>query len=540
MNKNLRWKVIAILTVFIIFFGLGVYPILAQRFSLPIPGWLAAKQLTLGLDLKGGVHLVLRVHTDDALRITTTTTSEQLREALRNANVTVGSIAVQSPTVVRVEGVPQDRDAEFRSLADQEAATNYDRSSGVGGSYNFTMKPNIERNLREQTVVQALDTIDRRVNALGVSEPTIARHGSEGDQILVQMPGVTEVARAKEIIRNTAILELKLVEGGPAPSREALLQSRNGVVPPDMEVVTGAAQPNSGDTGTVYFLVRKVAAVTGRDLRSAQPSMDENGRPAVSFTLNNDGSRKFAAVTSANIGRALAIILDNRVQSYPTIEGRISSEGRISGNFTPQETQDLSLILRSGALPASMSYLEERVIGPTLGADSIRSGVTASLAGLAFVVAFMLIYYKLSGINAIVAMVMNLIILLGMMAYFGASMTLPGIAGFILTMGMGVDSNVLIFERIKEELAAARGVRNAVNAGFSRVFLTLLDTHVASLIAAAFLFQFGTGPIRGFATTLSIGLLTNLFTSIFVSKTLFELILSRRPATERQPQTLSI
>jgi preprotein translocase subunit SecD len=540
MNKNLRWKVITSLAVLVIFFGVGVYPILAQRFGLPSPGWLQAKQLTLGLDLKGGVHLVLRVHTDDALRITTTTTNEQLREALRNANVTVGSLTVQSPTAFRVEGVPQDKDAEFRSLADQEAATSYDRSSGVGGSYGFTMKPNIERNLREQTVVQALDTIDRRVNALGVSEPTIARHGSQGDQILVQMPGVTEVARAKEIIRNTAILELKLVEAGPAPSREALLQSRNGVLPPDMEVVTGAAQPNSGDTGTVYFLVRKVAAVTGRDLRGAQPSMDENGRPAVSFTLNTDGSRKFAAVTSANIGRALAIILDNRVQSYPTIEGRISSEGRISGNFTSQETQDLSLILRSGALPASMSYLEERVIGPTLGADSIRSGVTASLAGLAFVVVFMLVYYKLSGINAIVAMVMNLIILLGMMAYFGASMTLPGIAGFILTMGMGVDSNVLIFERIKEELAAQRGVRNAVNAGFSRVFLTLLDTHVASLIAAAFLFQFGTGPIRGFATTLSIGLLTNLFTSIFVSKTLFELILSRRPATERQPQTLSI
>ena len=358
MNKNLRWKVITILAVLVIFFGIGVYPILAQRYSLPAPGWMQAKQLKLGLDLKGGVHLVLRVHTDDALRITTTTTSEQLREALRNANVNVGAITVQSPLAFRVEGVPQDKDAEFRSLADQEAATNYERNSGVGGSYDFTMKQNIERNLREQTVVQALDTIDRRVNDLGVAEPTIARHGNQGDQILVQMPGVTEVARAKEIIRNTAILELKLVEAGPAPSREALLQSRNGVLPPDMEVVTGAAQPNSGETGTVYFLVRKVAAVTGRDLRGAQPSMDENGRPAVSFTLNADGSRKFAAVTSANIGRALSIILDNRVQSYPTIEGRISNEGRISGNFTPQETADLSLILRSGALPASMSYLE--------------------------------------------------------------------------------------------------------------------------------------------------------------------------------------
>jgi preprotein translocase subunit SecD len=537
MNKNLRWKIITIAAVFFVFFGVGVYPIVAQAYSLPAPAWLRAMQLRLGLDLKGGVHLVLRVHTDDALRISTTTTSEQLREALKNANIPVSDISVLTPTSFRVDGVPQDKDAEFRSLAEQEAAANYDRTPGVGGSYQFTMRPNIERNLREQAMEQALDTIDRRVNELGVSEPTIARHGNEGDQILVQLPGITEVARAKEIIRNTAMLELKLVEGGPAPSREALLQSHNGQLPSDMDIVTGAAQPGSSDTGTVYFLVRKVAAVTGQDLRGAQPSLDENNRPAVSFTLNAEGARKFSQVTGANIGRALAIILDHRVQSYPTIEGRISNEGRISGNFTAQEVQDLALILRSGALPASMSYLEERVVGPSLGSDSIRSGVAASLAGLTLVVLFMLFYYKLSGINAVVAMVFNLIILLGMMGYIGAAMTLPGIAGFILTMGMGVDSNVLIFERIKEELAAQRGVRQAVNASFSRVFLTLLDTHVASLIAAAFLFQFGTGAIRGFATTLSIGLLTNLFTSIFVSKTIFEAILSRRPAGQ---QSLSI
>jgi preprotein translocase subunit SecD len=256
--------------------------------------------------------------------------------------------------------------------------------------------------------------------------------------------------------------------------------------------------------------------------------------------LNPEGARKFGAVTSANINRPLAIILDNRVQSYPTIQSRITDEGRITGNFSTQEVADLSLMLRSGALPASMSYIEEEVVGPSLGADSIKSGVAASLAGLALVIVFMLGYYKLSGINAIVALVFNLIILLGMMAYLGAAMTLPGVAGFILTMGMGVDSNVLIFERIKEELAAQRGVRAAVKAGFDRVFLTLLDTHVASLIAAAFLFQFGTGPIRGFATTLSIGLLTNLFTSIFVSRTIFEMVLSRRPATGAAAQTLSI
>jgi len=235
-------------------------------------------------------------------------------------------------------------------------------------------------------------------------------------------------------------------------------------------------------------------------------------------------------VTGDNIGRGLAIILDNRVQSAPRIEGRINDNGRIYGSFTQEQVTDLSLVLNSGALPASMSYLEERVIGPTLGQDSIRSGVIASLAGLALVIVFMLVYYKLSGINAIVAMIANLVILLGLMAYFGATMTLPGIAGFILTMGMGVDSNVLIFERIKEEVAAGQPPRNAINRSFDRVFLTLLDTHVTSLIAAAFLFQFGTGPIRGFATTLTIGLLTNLFTSIFVSKTLFEAVLLGRPA----------
>jgi preprotein translocase subunit SecD len=532
--KNLRWKIITVLGVFAVFSLLGIYPIVAKRYVLPLPAWLAAKQLKLGLDLKGGVHLVLRVHTDDALRISTTTTVEQLRENLRTNGVNATSLTVASPTSFRVEGVPQDRDAEFRRAADELVSTNYDRSSGTGNSYTFTMKPNIERDMREQTVVQAQDTIDRRVNELGVAEPNISRYGQSGDQLLVQLPGVTDVNRAKEIIRSTALLELKLVEAGPSSSREALLQTHGGKEPDDMEIVTGPATEGGG---TSYYLVRKVAAVTGQDLRNARQSLDENNRPAVAFSLTNEGARKFGKVTGENVGRYLAIILDKRVQSAPRIESRINDEGRISGSFTSDEVNDLSLKLRSGALPASMSYLEERVIGPTLGADSIKAGVVASLAGLMLVVLFMLAYYKLSGINAIVAMLCNLIILLGLMAYAGATMTLPGIAGFILTMGMGVDSNVLIFERIKEELAAGRGVRASIDAAFSRVFLTLLDTHITSLIAALFLFQFGTGPIRGFATTLTIGLLANLFTSIFVSKTLFEMALQRQPATAR---TLSI
>ncbi len=535
MIKNLRWKILTIVVVFILMFVVGVYPILANRFHLPAPGWLMAKQVKLGLDLKGGVHLVMRVQTEDALRIHTTTTSEQLRETLKTAGVPVTSIAVTSPQSFKVEGVPADRDAEFRRVADEQSASDYDRASGAGGVYDVKLKPNIERDMREQAVVQAQQTIDRRVNELGVAEPNISRYGQSGDQILVQMPGVTEVARAKEIIRSTALLELKLVEAGPASTREALLQPYSGNAPQEMDVVSGAA--GAGETGTVFYLVRKVAVVTGQDLRAAKPTIDENNRPAVNFQLKNDPARRFGRFTSENIGKQLAIVLDNRVQSAPTIEGRITDDGIINGSFTNQEVADLSLVLRSGALPATMSYLEERVIGPTLGADSIRSGVLASLLGLVFVIVFMLFYYKLSGLNAILAMGFNLIILLGLMAYFGATMTLPGIAGFILTMGMGVDSNVLIFERIKEELAARRAVRPAINASFDRVFLTLLDTHVASLIAAAFLFQFGTGPIRGFATTLSIGLLTNLFTSIFVSKTLFELALSRR---EANATTLSI
>ena len=535
MNKNIRWKVLTILAVVIVFFAVGVYPILASRYNLPAPGWLMARQLRLGLDLRGGVHLVMRVHTDDALRIQTTTTAEQIREALRTAGVPVTSITVTAPQSFRVEGIPTDRIAEFQRVADEQAATNYDRASGAGGTFDFKLKPNIERTLREQAVEQARTTIDRRVNELGVTEPNISEYGNSGDQILVQLPGVTEVARAKEIIRSTALLELKLVEAGPS-SKESLLEQRGGKLPEDMEIVSGASDAEGAGGTTVFYLVRKIPAVTGNDLRGAKPTIDENGRPAVSFSLRNEGARKFGKVTGENIGRRLAIVLDGRVVSSPVIEGRITDEGRISGMFTTQEVADLSLTLRSGALPATLSYLEERVIGPTLGADSIRAGIMASLAGLTLVGLFLLVYYKLSGINAIVSVVVNLIILLGMMAYVGAVMTLPGIAGFILTIGMGVDSNVLIFERIKEELAAGRGVRAAIAAGFDRVFLTIVDTHVASLIGAAILFNFGTGPIRGFATTLTFGLLANIFTAVFVSRTIFQFVLSRRP----QAATLSI
>jgi preprotein translocase subunit SecD len=297
-----------------------------------------------------------------------------------------------------------------------------------------------------------------------------------------------------------------------------------------MEIISGVDDTVSPGAmpQNLFYIVRRVAAVSGRDLRSARPTLDENNQQAVSFSLNREGARKFGDVTGQNVGRQLAIILDGRVYSAPMINSRITDEGRITGAFSQQQVADLSLVLRSGALPASLTYLEERTVGPTLGADSVRAGVLASLTGLTLVAFFMLVFYKLSGINAILSVGMNLLILLGFMAYLDAVMTLPGIAGFILTIGMGVDSNVLIFERIKEELASSKSPRAAVAAGFDRVFLTIVDTHVASLIAAAFLFQFGTGPIRGFATTLFFGLLANVFTAVFVSRTLFQTILSRR------------
>jgi preprotein translocase subunit SecD len=514
MAKNLRWKLLVIL---------GVVALSVFAFYPP------DQKVRLGLDLKGGVQLVMRVQTEDAVRIETETTADRLREQLKTSGLSSATVTLVGPTEFRVEGIAADQEQALRGLLTDIELT-YNRSSS-GGSHTLTMRPNIAIQLREEAVNQALQTIDRRVNELGVAEPVIARH-TEDDQILVQLPGVTDVARAKEIIKSTAILELKLVEQGPFSDEPQARQAYPTGLPPDLQILPGNSEGTQGMPATVYYVVRRVPAVTGRDLRNARPSLDENNRPAVGFSLNSDGATRFGNFTQANINRQLAIVLDNRVYSAPNINSRIDGEGIIQGSFTNQEAADLSLVLRSGALPATLTYLEERTVGPTLGAESIRSGVTAAIGGLLFVMVFMVFYYKLSGFNAVATIVINLIVLLGLMSYLGAAMTLPGIAGFILTIGMGVDSNVLIFERIKEEMATAKGVKQAVAAGFDRVFLTILDTHVASLIAAAFLFQFGTGTIRGFATTLTIGLLSNVFTAVFVSRALFELVLSRRQVTK--------
>src|SRR5262245_39114074 len=340
--QNLRWKVITIVAVFVVFFAVGVYPILGAWKNLPTPGWLKDKQLKLGLDLKGGVHLVLRVQTDDALRLETETEMERLREELRTRNIAFTGISSVNPTQFKVEGVPPANDADFRTAAN-EVQANFDRSSGVNGTYTFTMRPNIQVNLRDEAVVQARETIERRVNELGVTEPQIAQQGAGGDEILVQLPGVAEVERAKSIIGSPGLLELKIVERVAGTKEELMV---NGKAPDGMDIVPGVS--GTGDTGNMYYLVKRVAAVTGRDLRNARPSLDENNRPAVSFTLNSEGGRKFGKVSGENIGRQLAIILDGRVQSAPTLESRITTDGRISGSFTQEEVQNLSLVLRSG------------------------------------------------------------------------------------------------------------------------------------------------------------------------------------------------
>jgi len=514
MYKNLRWKILA--TVVVTTLAVWSFTPLSER-------------VKLGLDLKGGVHMVLRVETNEALTSETDLARDQLREALKTAGIAVAGARTISPTVFELEGVPPASETQFRTIAEQQTGGAYDREPLGDGRYRFTMRINIAANRRTEAVRQALLTVERRVNEFGVAEPIVAPYGMSGDQIVVQLPGMTDVSRAKSIVRQTARLEIKLVEAGPAPDEKALLASRNGVIPDDMEIVTGASQ--TGGTGRDVYLVKKTATIVGTDLRTAQPTVDEYNQPAVRFTLTRDGVAKFSKATGENVGRLLAIILDDVVVSAPSIRERIpTAEARITG-VGRQEADDLSLVLRSGALPASLTYLEQREIGPSLGQDSINAGVLASVVGLVFVALFMLAYYKLAGINAILTVALNLVILLGFMSYIGAVMTLPGIAGFILTIGIGVDSNVLIFERIREELEAGKGARQALAAGFDRVFLTILDTHIASLISAGFLFQFGTGPIQGFATTLFFGLLSNVFTAVFVSRTLFEFMLSRRPAS---------
>ena len=383
-------------------------------------------------------------------------------------------------------------------------------------------------------MAQSLETIDRRINALGLTEPTIQRRGRNDNEILVQLPGEGDPARAKAVIQAGGQLELRLVEDPrPYASQTEALAAHNGVLPPGTELLPGRneSRTSSGapETGEVWYLVSRAPIVTGRDLKNASESRNTNnpGQWQVNFTLSSEAARRFGPFTEANKDKQLAIVLDHKVYSAPVINGRIDDNGMIEGNFGQESAHDLALVLRAGALPASIKYLEERTVGPSLGADSIRHGMQASVLSLVVVMLFMLFYYRLSGANAVVALLLNLLILLAALAYFGAVLTLPGIAGVILTIGMGVDSNVLVFERIREELRNGKSPASAVQAGFDKAFLTIIDTHVTTVVSAFFLFLFGTGPIRGFAISLTIGLIANVFTAIYVSKTIFQYHLAK-------------
>jgi preprotein translocase subunit SecD len=488
-------------------------------------------KIRLGLDLKGGIHLVLQVVTDDALNATVDDAVQTSRDQIDRKGIAFGSIQRASTTSFAVEGVEPARVKDVRDILKDFFRQGWDIREPTEGRFLAHMTDKHVSDIKNETVLEEIRTLERRVNELGVAEPVITQQGAAGDQILVQLPGVTDPEQAKRVIQQTAQLALKIVEDS-APSEEALLQSSQGKLPDDKEVVQG---PGDEPGKPVFYLVRREAVITGRDLKHARAGVDQNNGPDIQFTLNPAGADKFKRETGRSIGKRLAIILDGRVESAPTIQAQIGSDGVITGRFTAQEADELAKVLRAGALPATLKYLQELTVGASLGKDSIRSGVTAAAAGMAFLVIFMLVYYRLSGVNAIVALSANLLILLGAMAYAGATLTLPGIAGVILTIGVGVDTNVLVFERIREELRNGKTVKAAITNGFERVWITILDTHATALIAAAFLFQFGTGPIKGFAVTLVMGLVANIFASYFVSKFLFEWVLSRRQVT-----TLSI
>jgi protein-export membrane protein SecD/preprotein translocase SecF subunit len=486
------------------------------------------RSLKLGLDLNGGVQLVLRVKTEPAVRLQTETAAERMRASLSRAGASSATVEVVSPTEFHVRDVADEATLNRAAI---DVAGVYEQTS-EDGSHVFRLPATVANAFRNETVDQALHTIDRRVNDLGVAESVVARY-TAADQILVQLPGVSDVERAKHLIKSTTQLRLTLAEQGPFATRDAALLAYDNRLPPELEILpadTDATLP--GDA--VFYIVQRVPALSGSDLRSARQAFDEYNRPAVAFTLKPDAAQRFGVMTERNINRLLVTVLDDRVMSVATIQARIDGQGQITG-LTRTEMAEQVINLNSGALPADMEYVEERTVGASLGTASVRAGVLASLGGLALVALFMLTYYRLAGINALISIALNLLILLAFMAYIPVTLTLPGIAGLILTIGMGVDSNVLIFERIKEELAG-RGARSAIKAAFTRVWLTIVDTHVTSLIAAALLFQFGTTPIRGFATTLAVGLLANVFTAVFVSRTLFELALRRRPPSD----TLSI
>lgn len=472
-----------------------------------------SQNINLGLDLRGGSHLVMQVQTDEVIQKITQRNAEEARNRLKDKNLPFNEVNGDTPGKVVVSVPDSTRNSDIVRELEDDFGRDW-RVDDRGNSIIATMDEGTQNLLRDRATDQAKAIIENRVNAFGVTEPTIQRQGGEGTyQIVIQMPGVDDPERIKNTLNADSNLELKLVAKGtqiPYTTKEAAEGVARSTPPGNdqytsqYEVVFYRERPDSGAAQEGWVVVGKTSVISGLDMRDASARSSQYGGAAyeIDFSLSKDGADRFGDATGKHVGDQLAIVLNSEIKSAPRINSQIHDRGQITGNFTKKAAEDLALVLRSGALPAKAVYLEERTVGPSLGADSIRQGVTASVAGMLAVVLFMLFYYRGSGINAVLALVLNLVLLLAALVVFNATLTLPGIAGVILTIGMAVDSNVLIFERIRDELRNGKVVASAVEVGFNKAFLTIIDTHVTTIVSAVFLFVFGTGPIRGFAVTL--------------------------------------
>jgi preprotein translocase subunit SecD len=523
----------------------------------------------LGLDLKGGSHLVMRVKVEEMLAQMAKDNAAVAQKVAEDGGAKVTDARSDSNGGYRFS-LTVDDPSKVKPVQDEVAKKVDTREwvpSASGNTITWTLTSTAERDLGQQATEQAYRIIDQRINAVGVAEPTLQFHGAQGShEILLQMPGIQDPDRVKKLLGQTSKLELVHVvdphdpspdspSNGPvtAPtfnSEQEAIQALGGTVPANRRVLPYAerdeptaannqpSDPNAPKPKK-WVVVISPAVVDGSELRNASAGQGRAGgdKYEIDFQLKQSGADKFGPWTSSHINKNMGVVLNGEVKSIAYIKGPIYDSGQISGNFTQESANDLALTLRSGALPADIQYQEERTVGPSLGADSIRSGVTASLVGLGLVVAFMLFYYRGSGVNAVVALLLNMILMLAALVIFKATLTLPGIAGIILTIGMAVDSNVLIFERIREEWRTGKTVPSAVEQGFARAFVTIIDTHVTTIISSLFLFVFGTGPIKGFAVTLVLGLLVNLFSAVYVSRTIFIWHLNQKG---RRPDQLSI
>ena len=556
-KRNLLQRFILIAVVTLV----GLYVVIGphRRPKLSDFTWAGIKQslrdnIRLGLDLKGGSHLVMRVKVEKMLAQMATDDAAVVQKIAQDAGVKATDVRSDVSGGAYRFLVTLEDGSKLKQIQD-EVAKKVDTREWVpavsGNTITWTLSGTAERELGQQATEQAYKIIDNRINAVGVAEPTLQFHGAQGShQILLQMPGIQNPEGLKELIGKQSKLELVHVVDPRDPSpdspsgsastaptfntREEAVQALGGTVPPNRRVLEYAerdepttannqpADPNAPKPKK-WVVVISPAVVDGSELRNATAAQGRAGgdRYEIDFQLKKSGADKFGPWTTSHINKNMGVVLNDEVKSIAYIKGAIYDEGQITGSFTKESADNLALTLRSGALPAEIEYQEERTVGPSLGADSIRSGVTASLVGLGLVVAFMLFYYRGSGVNAVVALLLNMILMLAALVLIKATLTLPGIAGIILTIGMAVDSNVLIFERIREEMRTGKTVVSAVEQGFARAFVTIIDTHVTTVISSLFLFVFGTGPIKGFAVTLILGLLVNLFSAVYVSRTIF-------------------